>query len=173
MHFEISHEVDAPLEAVEAAVLSPELGERLGKKLRTIESVQTVEHVVADGELRRTLRFQASAPLSIFKGQPLAREAMAWHEHVTYRTEDHASTWHVKTTRPEWERWFGSEGTYRLERTPDGRTRRVVVGDLSIRVKLVGSVAERMALAEVKKTYDAEAEVLGELARAAVAGGAS
>ena len=150
MHFEISHELDAPLEAIEAAVLSPELGERLGQKLRSIESVETVEHVVKDGELRRVLRFQASAPLSIFKGQPLAREAMAWHEHVTYRVGDHASTWKVKTTREQWDRYFASEGTYRLERTADGRTRRVVVGDLSIRVRLVGPVAERLALAEVK-----------------------
>ncbi len=99
-----------------------------------------------------------------FEGQPLAREAMAWHEHVTYRVGDHASTWKVKTTREQWDRYFASEGTYRLERTADGRTRRVVVGDLSIRVRLVGPVAERLALAEVKKTYDAEAVVLGELA---------
>lgn len=166
MHFEITHEVDAPLEAVEKAVLSPELGERLGKKLKAIESVETIEHVVKDGVLERVLRFQASAPLSIFKGQPLAREAMAWHEHVTYRTADHASRWQVKTTREQWEKWFGSEGTYHLERTPDGRTRRVVHGDLSIRVKVLGAVAERMALAEVRRTYDAEAEVLGELAKA-------
>lgn len=163
MHFEIAHEFDAPLDAVELAVLSPELGPRLARSLSSIESVTTVEHTLKDGELRRVLRFQASAPLPLFKSYPVARDAMAWEELSTYRLADHASTWAV-FTKDEWRKYFRSEGTYRLEAAPGGRTRRIVVGELEINVAVVGRMAERMALAEVRKTYDAEAETLRELA---------
>lgn len=171
MHFEIAHELDAPLEAVEQAVLSPELGALLGEQLRSIDRVETVEHVVENGELRRVLRFHASAPLAIFRGHALADDAMTWHEHVTYRLDEHASRWTVRT-QPRWARYFSSEGTYRLERTSEGRTRRTVVGELDIRVRVLGPVAERLALAEVKKTYDAEAETLRRLARSPEGGAA-
>lgn len=163
MRFEIIHELDAPLNAVEKAVLSPDLGPMLARGLTSIESVETLEHVLKDGELRRVLRFQASAPLSIFKGYPVAREAMAWEERWIYRIADRASTWAV-FTKDEWRKYFQSQGTYKLESLPGGKTRRVVNGDLAINVSVIGRVAERLALTEVRKTYDAEADTLRRLA---------
>jgi len=163
VHFEISHEFDAPLDAVELAVLSPEIGPMLSRSLSNIESIETVEHVIKDGELRRVLRFQANAPLPIFKGYPIAREAMSWEELSTYRLADHASTWSV-SPREQWRRYFRSQGTYRLEPIAGGRTRRVVAGEIHIPVTLLGPLVERMALAEVRSAYDAEAETLRSLA---------
>ena len=163
MRFEITHELDAPLDTIELAVLSPELGTRLGRLLTNIESVETIEHVLEKGELRRVLRFQASAPLAMFRGRAIARDALSWREVWTYRLADHTSTWKV-SPKEEWSRYFQSSGTYRLEPLADGRTRRVVQGDLEIRVGLLRPLAERMALSEVRKTYDAEADTLRELA---------
>lgn len=163
MRFSISHELDAPLDAVELAVLSPDLGRLLSEKVATLDSVVTIEHALRGGELRRILRFQASAPLPIFKGYDVARDAMCWEEDSRYRLVDHASTWSV-APKEEWRRYFQSSGTYKLERLPGGRTRRRVDGDLEIRLPVLGAVVERMALAEVRKTYDAEADTLRELA---------
>jgi hypothetical protein len=162
VQFEIAHELDVSLDVVELAVLSPDLAPRMARLLSMIESVETVEHSFNNGELRRVLRFQASAPLPIFKSHPVARDAMAWEELSTYRLADHSSTWSI-VTKDEWRRYFRSQGTYRLEPAPGGRTRRVVVGDLEIRLSLLGPVVERMALAEVRKTYDAEAQTLRDL----------
>jgi hypothetical protein len=163
VRFEITHEFDAPLDAVELAVLSPDLGQMMVSILNSkIESVETVEHVIEGGELRRVLRFQASAPLPIFRGHNVAREAMSWEELSVYRLADHASTWSV-APREQWRRYFRSEGTYRLEAAPDGRTRRTVVGDIEIKLGMIAPLVERMALAEVRKTYDAEAQTLMRL----------
>lgn len=165
MRFEITHEIDAPLDAVERAVLSPDLGAMLARSLASIESVETTVHELKDGELRRVLRFQASAPLAIFKSYPVAREAMAWEERWTYRLADRASSWAV-FTKDEWQRYFRSQGSYRLEPSPSGggRTRRVVLGDLEVNLTMLGRVVERMALTEVRKAYDAEADALRRLA---------
>jgi hypothetical protein len=172
VRFEITHEFDAPLDTVELAVLSPELGTLLARSLASqaknggpkIETVETLSHVIENGELRRVLRFQASAPLAILKHRPIAKSAMTWQEVTTYRLADHASTWRVAPPKDDWQRYFRSEGTYRLESVADGRTRRTVVGDLEIKVALLGKLAERMAVAEVRKTYDAEADTLRALA---------
>lgn len=170
MRFEITHEFDAPLDTVELAVLSPDLATMLSRTLAAqatgaaaIESVETVEHVLEDGTLRRVLRFQASAPFPILAGRAIGRDALSWREVSTYRLADHASTWAVEP-KEEWKRYFRGEGTYRLERCVNGRTRRTVVGDLEIRVAFLGRVVERLALAEVRKTYDAEASTLRALA---------
>ena len=166
MHFEISHELDAPVDVIELAFLSPEMGRMLALALAPgIESVETVLHEVEDGELRRTLRFQASAPLSIFKGVTVARDALCWETFAFYRLADHTSTWEVKP-REQYRRYFRASGTYHLEAIPEGRTRRVVAGDLEIvvPVPMVGGLVERIALTEVRKTYDAEADTLRKLA---------
>jgi hypothetical protein len=162
VRFTICHEIDVPLDAVELAFLSPELGPRLGRRLASMESVTTVEHALEGGALRRVLRFQAAAPLPIFHGVDLARDAMTWEETSTYRLADHASIWSV-APREQWRRYFRSEGTYRLEPLPGGRTRRRVEGEVQIRLPVLGPVVERMAVVEVRRTYDAEADTLREL----------
>lgn len=166
MHFEISHELDAPVDVIELAFLSPEMGRLLALALAPgVESVETVLHEVKDGELHRTLHFQASAPLSIFKGITVARDALCWDTHAFYRLSDRTSTWEVKP-REQYRRYFRASGTYRLEAIPEGRTRRVVAGDLEITmpVPMIGGLVERLALSEVRKTYDAEADTLHKLA---------
>lgn len=165
VRFEIAHEFDAPLDVVERAVLSPNLGDRLGEHLTSIETVETVEHDLRPDVLWRVLRFQAAAPLSILSSYPVARDAMRWDEESTYRLADHESSWSVRID-PRYARFFDSRGTYRLEALGPQRTRRKVVGELAIRVNLLGSMLERVALAEVKKTYDAEASALWALANA-------
>lgn len=165
MHFEIQHEFDAPLDAIERAVISPELGPMLGRSLPQMEAVDLLEHRVDDGACHRVIRFRAGAPLAIFKRVDVARDAMAWEEHWTYRFGDHASSWRVEP-KAEYRRYLVSEGTYHLEPIAGGRTRRTVHGTLEIKLALVGAIAERMALSEIKKTYDAEAETLRRLASA-------
>ena len=62
-----------------------------------------------------------------------------------------------------WRRHFSSEGSYHLEPLEDGRTRRTVRGEMAIHLKLIGKVVERIAVAELRKAYDAEAEALRTL----------
>lgn len=164
MRFEISHDFDAPLDALELAVLSPHLGDVLREALAKtkIESVSTLEHDLRDGTLRRVLEFQASAPFAFLKSYAIPRDAMSWQERSTYRLSEHSSTWSVHP-KEQYSRYFQSEGTYKLTELPDGRTRRTVTGELSVKVRLLGAVIERAALAEVRRTYDAEANTLKQL----------
>lgn len=160
MRFEITHEFDAPLDAVELAVLSPDLGVLMARALTPlIASIETIEHVIDRGVFRRVLRFQANAPLPMLRTHEVAREAMSWDETSLYRLSDHASSWSV-APREQYRRYMRSSGTYQLERAPDGRTKRRVVGEFEVKAGVLSRVIERMALNEVRKTYDAEAATL-------------
>ena len=53
MHFEVVHEFDIPLDALELAVISPDLFLQLATRLSSIESVLQKEHVLKDGRLER------------------------------------------------------------------------------------------------------------------------
>src|SRR5690349_19724171 len=117
LRFEITHDFDAPLDAVELAVLSPHLGEKLTDALAQtkIESVATLEHEIKDGALHRVLEFQASAPFAFLKSYTIPKDAMSWQERSTYRLSEHSSTWSVHT-KEQYARYFRSNGTYRLTR---------------------------------------------------------
>lgn len=165
MQFEISHELDAPLDALELALMSPDLGPLLGHAMDNVESVQTVAHELDSGTFHRVWRFQARAPLKILRGYDITRDMMSWDEEWTYDKRDRSAAFAV-VPRPTvdmdapWRRHFEARGSYRLDPLSDGRTRRTVAGTIRIDLKLVGRLVERLAVAELEKAYEAEAGVL-------------
>lgn len=165
MRISIEHEFDAPLDAVELALLSPDLATRVGRALTSIETVVQVRHELVGDVLEREWRFVAAVPLPPFARGAMAREVLAWRELRSYARGTRAARWTVEAElKPEWRRYFRSEGTWRLDRVPDGRTRRTIDGSLDIKVAVVGPFAERLILNEVKKTLDAEAEAIRDMA---------
>ena len=164
MHFEIVHEFDIPLDAVELAVLSPNLIERLAPRLSNMEEVEQKSHTMTDGTFERVWSYHASVHLPGFARSQLPREIVGWDERSTYDLRKHSATWTiVPNVKPPWRNYFHSEGTYEL--VPNGNgTRRIIKGELTLNVPVVHKLAERMILAEVKKTFDAEAATLRDMA---------
>ncbi len=165
MQFEVIHEFDIPLDALELAVISPNLFQELSKRLHSIESVAQKEHVLTNFQLDRLWSYRANVKIPAFAAKYVTPEMCAWDEKSTYDIKLHFSEWtilpHVK---PEWRKLFTAKGTYQLVQLDSGRTRRTVIGTLELRVPLVRQVAEKLILGEVRKSFDAEAETLRELA---------
>jgi len=166
VHFQISHEFDVPLDALELAVLSPDLLSRLRRNLSaTMEEVTQKQHELVDGVLTRVWSFQANVKVPVFAKKVVTREMLSWDEQSKYSIKTHVAAWVVvPNVRPEWQKYFHAEGTYTLLPLASGRTRRVVEGELSLKVPVVQKVAERAILGEVKKTFEAEAATLRDLA---------
>jgi hypothetical protein len=90
---------------------------------------------------------------------------LAWDERSVYDLRRHTSTWTIMpNVKESWQKYFAAAGTYSLETDGEGHTRRVVRGDLDLKVKYVRQVAERMIVNEVRKTFEAEAATLHDLA---------
>ena len=166
MQFEIHHDFDIPRDAIELAVLSPDLADRLAPRLGMIERVDQREHALKGGVLERVWRLKANVPIPSFAERYLSPEMCAWDEHSTYVLDRHQSSWRITpNVKPEWQKYFAASGTYELHALGGGRSRRTVRGAVEVRVQsLVKHVAERMIVNEVKKTFDAEAATLRDLA---------
>ena len=165
MHFEIVHELEIPLDAVELAVVSPDLFAKLQPRLTNVENVSQKEHHLEGNVLHRVWSYQASVRVPVFAQKVVTREMLAWDEASTYDLKAHEAHWsvspHIKTN---WKKYFQAEGTYTLVPNGGGTTKRKVVGELTLRVPVVQKMAERAILAEVRRMFDAEAETLREMA---------
>ncbi len=163
MQFEIVHEFDIPLDAIELAVLSPRLVEQLATRLPDMQVTQK-SHELTDGVLRRVLSYAAHVKIPDFARPYVTPEMLSWDEHTTYALKTHDAKWDiVPGVKPEWQKYFQSSGTYSLVPRGDGSAR-VVRGNLELVVPLVRAVAERLILNEVKKSFEAEAASLRDLA---------
>ena len=169
MRFEIVHEFDIPLDALELAVISPSLIVKLDATVRAlaigIRGVTERSRTLRDGVLDRVWHYQASVLLPKFAQGHVTPEMTAWDEESVYDTRTHKGRWTiVPNVKAEWRKFFAAKGTYALEALGDGRCRRVVRGDLELKVRVVRQVAERLIVGEVRKAFEAEAATLRAMA---------
>jgi hypothetical protein len=165
VQFEFVHEFDIPLDALELAVLSPVLHHALANRLPNIASVEQKEHSLQGNRLERVLAYRANVAVPVFARKKVTPDMMAWDEHSTYDIPRHRAEWEIRPhIKPEWRKYFSAKGTYELSVLGSGRSRRTVVGTIELHVPLVQKVAEKLIVAEVRKTFDAEAETIRDLA---------
>jgi hypothetical protein len=169
VHFDIAHEFDIPLDALELAVISPDLVDKFAAKVLKlgvgIEKVTERSHSLNSGVLERVWHYQAHVKLPKFARGYVTPEMTAWDEQTVYEMGKHHGRWTITpNVKPEWRKYFSATGTYGIEALGDGRSRRVVRGDLELRVRVVRQVAERLMVGEVKKAFEAEAATLRDLA---------
>ncbi len=167
MRFEIVHEFEIPLDAVELAVLSPDLFSKLKTHLPNMEDVKQTEHHLESGVLHRVWAYQASVklPVPVFAKKIVTREMLSWDESSTYDLKAHEAAWSVvPNIKPEWKKYFQAQGKYKLVDAGQGKTKRTVEGELHLRVPIVQKMAERAIVGEVRRMFEAEAETLREMA---------
>lgn len=165
MRFEIRHDIDAPLEQIEGLIASSELAPAIAARLPKVESMEVVELAREGGRLRRVTHTQARSLLPLLDRFDVARESMQWDEVFTYDPAERVAIYRVEPLERFRER-VDCGGVYRLEPLSARRTRRVVEVRFEVRVAVLGSAIERLASAEVRAHYDAEAALHAEHARA-------
>ena len=169
MHFVISHEFDIPLDALELAVISPSLVDKFTVTVNKlgvgIEKVTERSRSLKNGVLERVWHYQGNIRLPKFARGYVTPDMTAWDEQSVYEMSKHRGRWTiVPNIKPEWRKYFSGTGTYAIEPLGDGRSRRVVQGDLELRVRVVRQVGERLLVGEVKKAFEAEAATLRDMA---------
>jgi hypothetical protein len=169
VQFVIAHEFDIPLDALELAVISPALVDKFGAKVLElgvgIEAIREKTRSWKDGVLERVWDYQADIRIPAFARAYVTREMCAWQEASVYKMSRHQGSWNITpNVKPEWQRYFASSGTYEIQPLGGGRSRRIIRGELELRVRLVRQMAERLIVAEVKKAFEAEAATLRDMA---------
>jgi hypothetical protein len=168
VHFEVGHEFDIPLDAIELAVLSPDLAEKIAGRLHAPEAIEQRTHEVEGTRLERLWSHRGNVKIPVWAGQTLARELWEWDERSVYDLRRHASQWTLAPRgRPSGQKYFSGQGTYQLFPLGSGRSRRVVSGRVELRVPVARQFAEKLIVGEVRKVLEAEAETLREMAELA------
>jgi hypothetical protein len=169
VHFEIAHEFDIPLDALELAVISPDLADKFGAKVQArgvgIQAVTERSRSFRNGVLERVWHYQAHLRLPKFARGVVTPDMTAWDEQSVYETSVHRGRWTiVPNVKPQWRQYFSATGTYAVEPLGDGRSRRTVKGELELRVRVVRQVAERLIVGEIRKAFEVEAATLRDMA---------
>ncbi len=161
MFFEFRHDFDVAIDVLELAILSPTLIERLAPRLRHIESVVQTKHQVEGGRLERVWNYQADVRVPAFAKGIVTKEMCAWEEESVYEISSHRATWTiVPNIEPKWQKLFSAKGSYRLAAEGVGSFR-IVEGEVRLDVPRVFSeIALRLIVGEIRKTFEAEAEML-------------
>lgn len=120
---------------------------------------------LGDGTVRVVDRYEpAFDPPPFARG--VTREMLGWDLALTWDLAARSARFVIDPHVPDaWKRYADVRGTYRFEPRTLGRTARVLEGDLDIRVTLVGPVAERFAVQQLRKQFDGEARLLAARAR--------
>ncbi len=116
-----------------------------------------------DGRVLVVDRYDAAFdPPSFARG--VTREMLGWDLRLTWHLPTRAADFvidpHVK---PEWKRYADVRGAYRIE-ARGARSARVLEGDLSIHVAVVGALAERFAVRQLSVQFEGEARLLADAA---------
>ncbi len=157
--FRLEHDFpDIPVEVFEAHLNHPELIKMLDKMpaFRSRDLVDKKDN----GDGSTTWRFKVVAggdvPSSVRK--VLNEEMLTWHEDTRFVPSEHTIHWTIVPLAAKAQQLLESKGIWKL--IPQGKgTRRVIEGQITVKVPLIGKVVEQYLASELKRNYDVEPDI--------------
>jgi hypothetical protein len=161
MRFEIEQVIAGPVEAVARVYTEPGFYERLGDlpKLGRPELLDRQED--GPGLVRLAVRFRFTGQLAPAVMKVVDPAKLSWVEESVHDLERYTVAFRMKPDN--YADRLRCDGSSRLEPAAEGRTRRVSVGDLFVRVPLVGSMVESAIVSGLREHLAAEVAVVEEL----------
>jgi len=163
--FHLDHTFTAPLDAVEAVMVDPEFLQ--GTRLPDVGPPQVLSREEDGDTVTLRVRYEYTGSLDALARRVLRRGDVAWVQETTLDRSTHKTTFTV-TPRVYPER-FACGGLMQLSHD-GGATKRVIDGELRIKVPIFGSRAEGLILPGLRSRMNREAELLDEWLKAHPAG---
>jgi hypothetical protein len=158
--FELLHTFQTDLATFERALFDPRLLPLLERSLDAVRTIERLERSDDGRSVRLRTRYVPAAELPSFARGKLQPEMLEWVEEATYDRDQHRFDYRILPNIPErWHDRFRSQGSYTLVER-GGEVARTIDGEVAIKVALVGGMAERYVIGQVKKNFDQEAGVL-------------
>jgi Protein of unknown function (DUF2505) len=88
----------------------------------------------------------------------LSEEMLTWHEDTRFVPAEHTIHWTITPLNARAQEVMSSRGTWKLLPKGEG-TKRIIDGELTIKVPLVGKVVEAYLVGELKKNYEVEPDI--------------
>jgi len=165
MDFRLEHTLDAPLDAVETAMVDPEFLE--GTRLPDVGPPQVLSREEDGDTVTLRVSYHYTGSLDSLARRVLRTSDVAWVQETVLDRQAHRTTFTV-TPKVHAER-FECGGVMQLT-DAGAATERVIDGELKIKVPLFGRRAEGLILPGLRTRMNHEAELLDEWLKAHPAG---
>ncbi len=163
MRFEISHTFDHPIDRVEEALLDPATTQSLAPRMKTIVDVEPIDASEVDGVVTRKVRYVPAPLIRRVGTKKVDPRWMEWVEESQYdRSARRMQFRNVPRVR-RIAQLLENTGRLELFETASGGTRRVVSGEIKLKVRIVGRIAEKIIQKQGLGILDEEAKVFAQI----------
>jgi len=157
MKFDLVHRFGAPLNTVEEAMVDPVFLE--GTRLPDVAPPKVLERDESGDVVTLRVRYEYTGSLDTLARRVLRTGDVSWVQETTLDRTRHRTEFKVvPKVYPE---RFECGGTMQLHPEGEG-TRRVIAGELKIKVPIFGGRAEGLILPGLRSRMNREAELLDE-----------
>lgn len=155
--FRLEHSFpDIPLELFERHLNHPELIAMLDA-MPAFRSRELVERQdLPDGKTRWRFKVVAGGDIPPAARKVVNEDLLTWWEDTTFSPTEHCIYWSIEPVKIKDK--LVCRGTWKLI-AQGGGTHRVIDGELTVKVPLVGKVAETFLVGELKRNYDVEPDI--------------
>jgi hypothetical protein len=158
MHFEITHTFDADLATVEHTLFDdPELPGFLMRTMTLVQGIEPLERRDDGQTVHRRVKYQPLPVIKKIGPREVPAHWMAWIEESTYDRQSHRMQFANLPTLERVRSLMENRGTLVLEAAGPGTTRRTLRGELTVKVFLLGAIAESLIHQKAVELLDEEA----------------
>jgi hypothetical protein len=157
--FRLEHDFpDIPVDLFERHLNHPELIAMLGA-MPAFRSRDLVEKKdLGDGRTNWRFKVVAGGDIPASARKVVNEDMLTWHEDTRFEPREHTIHWTIVPLKDKVKGILEAHGIWKL--IPSGAgTRRVIEGNINVKVPIVGKVVEQFLAAELKKNYDVEPDI--------------
>ena len=161
---------DIPVEVFEQHLNHPELIKMLDKMpaFRSRDLVSKTDN--GDGSITWRFKVVAGGDVPSAVRKVLSEEMLTWHEDTKFVPAEHTIYWTITPLAERAQKLLESHGIWKL--IPAGKgTRRVIEGNITVKVPLLGKIVEQYLAGELKRNYDVEPDLQRTFYKKMMAGG--
>jgi hypothetical protein len=170
VRFEITHTFSHSIDVVERTLLDPATTQALAPRMKTIVDVEPIESS-EDGDLvTRRVRY---VPAPLIKRVCTKKVNPRWMEWVEESEYDRSARRMRFRNIPRIGRiaeLLENSGTLQLSETSSGGTRRIVSGEIRVKVRIFGRIAEKIIQKQGLGILEEEARVFAQILAERAAG---
>ncbi|MBU1239938.1 DUF2505 family protein [Myxococcota bacterium] len=159
MNYSITHTFSFPVDVLEKAMLHPDLIPFLQSEMDSLDEMEVLECVDEGETIRRRIRYLPKPIIKRIGLKKVPPKAMEFVEHSVYHKTQQMLEYNNISTHPKVRSIFVNRGNITFAYSGNTTTR-TIAGELHVKVKVLGMVAEKVIYKSAKSVLDDEAAAL-------------
>ena len=164
MKFEYTHEFSFPVERIERLMTHPEINRVMTERMSTIIGTEVKARTEEGSAVRRKVLYRPEPLIKSVGPLKVEPRWMEWVEESSYDYARHEGRFVNTPVIGQIAEKMVNNGTVRFVPTSKG-CKRVLAGELTVKIFLVGKIAEKIIASTAEKILKEEADLLEALAR--------